>query len=100
MAVHVYNHTPLRHTQCKMPLENLQGKQPDISYFQVFGCEAWVYIPQQNRQNKLLEKSIMCTVVGYEIGTKAYKFVTTDNHLIIAPQAIFWEKRECSRNKN
>ena len=69
MAVHVYNWTPLKRTKWKTPLENLLNQKPDISYFQVFGCEAWVFIPDQWRPDKLSEKSILCTFVGYESGS-------------------------------
>ena len=57
MAVHVYNRTPLRHTLWKAPLENLTGKKPDIAYLCVFGCEAWVFIPQEKCSDKLSPKS-------------------------------------------
>ena len=56
-AIHTYNCTPLKKTNWKSPYENLYGKKPDIKYFRTFGCLAWVFIPKETRQNKLVPKS-------------------------------------------
>ena len=78
-AVHVYNRTPLRRTLWKTPLENLTGKKPDVAYLCVFGCEAWVFIPQEKCPDKLPPKSECMTFIGYEQDSKAYKFMTSTN---------------------
>jgi hypothetical protein len=91
MAVHIYNCTPLQRTNGKCPLENLTLEKPDVSYFRVFGCEAWVYIPQEVRVDKLSPKSEVMTFVGYDINSKAYKFMTKENKLVVSSQATFNE---------
>ena len=92
-AVHVYNRTPLRRTRGKTPLENLTGKKPDVAYLRVFGCEAWVFIPQEKRTDKLSPKSERMTFIGYEQNSKAYKFMTSNNSIVISSQATFFEDR-------
>src|SRR5258708_7905770 len=93
MAVHIYNRTLLRHTEYKMPIENLNGSKPDISYFKVFGCEAWVYISKERHQNKLSPKSEVMTFIGYDSLTMGYKFMTRENKLFISSHALFIESR-------
>ena len=44
-AVHVYNRTPAKHIAWRTPFEVLNGTKPDISHLRVFGCGAYVYIP-------------------------------------------------------
>ena len=99
-AVHVYNRTPLRCTLWKTPLENLTGKKPDISYLHVFGCEAWVFIPQEKCSDKLSPKSEHMTFIGYEQNSKAYKFMTSTNSIVISSQATFFEDRFPHKGKD
>jgi hypothetical protein len=35
----------------------LKLQRPDVSYFRVFGCGAYVFLPEEVRQNKLAPKS-------------------------------------------
>ena len=44
-AVHVYNRTPVKRIAWHTPFEVLNGTKPDISHLRVFGCGAYVYIP-------------------------------------------------------
>ena len=92
-AVHVYNRTPLRQTNWKTQYENIFGKKPDVQYFMTFGCLTWVYQPKEIRQNKLANRSEPMTFVGYEIGSKAYKFIRSNNSIFIATHAWFDEEK-------
>src|SRR5258708_8503001 len=90
-AIHVYNRTPIRRTKWTTPFENLFNKKPDVHYFKALGCLAWVYIPKELPKNKLYPKSEKMTFVGYDIGSKAYKFMRKDNAVFIAAHALFDE---------
>jgi len=74
-AVHVYNQTPLQRTNWKTPYENLYKRKPDIKYFRTFGCLAWVFIPKEIRKDKLSPKAEPMTFIGYDKGSKAYRFI-------------------------
>ena len=52
-AVHLYNRTPIRCLAWHTPFEVLNQRKPDISHLRVFGCGAYVFIPEDVRQNKL-----------------------------------------------
>ena len=90
-AVHIYNCTPLERTKWKTPFENLYSKQPDVKYLRTFGCLAWVFIPKEIRKDKLSPKAEPMTFIGYENGSKAYKFMRKDNSIFIGVKAIFNE---------
>ncbi len=76
------------------------GDIPDVKYFKVFGCEAWVFIPIEKCSDKLSPKSELMTFVGYESGSKAYRFMNSNNNLIISAQATFFEDRSPRLGKN
>src|SRR5258705_7736044 len=90
-AIHVYNRTPIRRTKWTTPFENLFNKKPDVHYFKAFSCLAWVYIPKELRKNKLDPRSEKMTFVGYDIGSKVYKFMQKDNAVFTATHALFDE---------
>ena len=46
-AVHIYNRTPSRTINWRTPHELWSaGHTPDVSYFRVFGCKAYVHVPE------------------------------------------------------
>ena len=66
-------------------------KRPNVNHFRVFGCLAYVHVPDQNRQ-KLDAKSESCIFVGYSEELKAYKFYNPlTNRLIVLRDVIFDE---------
>ena len=72
-AVHTYNRTPSRVIKWRTPHELwTDGHVPDISYFRIFGCKAYVHTPEDKRR-KLDPRSIEMTLVGYEAGSKGYR---------------------------
>ncbi|KAJ3743057.1 hypothetical protein DFH05DRAFT_1387841, partial [Lentinula detonsa] len=71
-AMHVYNRTPISRLNWKTPIEMFFGKIPDVSYFRVFGCAAYVFIHPERRKNKLSPHSELMTFIGYDKGTKGY----------------------------
>ena len=73
-ALHIYNHQPMCHLDWSPSISKWNGKTPDVSYFKVFGCLAYVFIPKEDHQNKLLAKAEEATFIGYEKGTKGYQF--------------------------
>jgi hypothetical protein len=73
-----------------------------VSYFRVFGTRAYVWIPSDQRQDKLSPTSEEMIFIGYEPNTKGYRFWSTERRRVfISTNAIFDEKvfPYCSRNK-
>ena len=75
-----------------MPFEALNLHKPDISHLQVFGCGAYVFIPEDIRQNKLAPRAEMMIFIGYTSGIKGFKFMRKPNNIIFhAVTALFDE---------
>ena len=91
-AVHIYNRQPLRRHNWKAPIIVWDGTIPDVSYFRVFGCKAYVHTHKDARTNKLQAKAKVMIFVGYELGTKGYRFwdISTRS-IVIAHDTTFDE---------
>ena len=75
-----------------MPFENLKCTKPDVTHLCVFGCGAYVFLPEEVHVNKLNPKSELMTFLGYPAGTKGYLFMRgLNNVLFTAVQALFNE---------
>lgn len=73
------------------PYEAWYGKRPNVNHFKVFGCLAYVHVPNQNRQ-KLDAKSDSCIFIGYSEKSKAYRLYNPlTNKLIVSRDVIFDE---------
>ena len=70
-CVHILNRSPTTNVQNKTHEEAWSGVKPTVDYFQVFGCLAHVYIPDQHRV-KLDDKSKKCVLLGVSDESKAY----------------------------
>jgi len=90
-AVHVYNRTPMRRINWKTPVELLFNKKPDVSYLQVFRCLAYVHIPKDKRKDKLTPKAEEMIFLGYEPGTKGYRFLWNNRSIYVETTATFVE---------
>ena len=91
-ATHVYNQTPLRCLNWRMPYELLNNEVPSVSHLRVFGCGAYVYLPAETRANKLAPKSEMMTYLGNAKGASRFTFMRLpNNELFHAAQCIFDE---------
>jgi hypothetical protein len=93
-AVHVYNRTPLKRTSndYKTLFERLHHTKPDVAHLRVFGCGAYVFLPEDVRSNNLSPRSELMTFIGIVEGTKGYIFMRSPNNVVFtAIQALFDE---------
>ena len=80
-AVHIYNCTPIHLLEWKTPHKKWNpGKVPDVSYFHVFRCKAYMHVPA-DKHWKLDVKVLLVVLVGYEPNSKGYSL---------------WDKNTCS----
>ena len=57
----------------KTPQEIFTGEKPKISHLHVFGCGAYVYLPNEVCANKLILHSELMIFIGYE--DNGYRFI-------------------------
>ena len=75
----------------KTPIECFLGKKPDISYFCIFGCLAYVHIPKDQRKDKLTPKAEEMVFLGYEKNSKVYCFLCSNRSIYVATTTTFVE---------
>src|SRR6266581_2919208 len=90
-AAHCYNRTPMSHLKWQTPYYLLNNETPDISHLRVFGCGAYVHIPEARRVNKLSPKSELMVYLGRGPGMKANIFMHKPNTLFYSDKALFDE---------
>ncbi|CAJ2639322.1 unnamed protein product [Trifolium pratense] len=74
-AAHILNRSPTFAVKDVTPEEAWSGIKPSVSHFKVFGCIAYVHVPD-NLRKKLDDKSTVCIHLGLSEESKAYKFFT------------------------
>ena len=91
-AVHVYNRSPIRRLQWRTPVE-LWGLShpPDVSYFRIFGCRAYVHVPKDGRK-KLDAKAFPATFIGYEPGSKGYRLWNGRTHSVVVSRDVIFDE--------
>jgi len=73
-ATHLHNVSPTCSLSDCTPKESWSGNKPNVSCLRVFGCKAFVHIPNK-LCGKLSAKSLVCTFIGYAQQRKAYRLV-------------------------
>ena len=91
--MHIYNRTPTRTIGWKT-LHKLwsAGHTPDVSYAHIFGCKAYVHVPDEKRK-KLDPQAIEMTFVGYEPGSKGYRLWNHNSCAIILSRDVMFDER-------
>jgi hypothetical protein len=72
-AVYILNRTPIRSVVGVTPFELWFGKKHAVQHLHTFGCIAYVMSTKPN-MSKLDDRGHKMIFIGYEQGTKAYKF--------------------------
>ena len=71
-ATYLHNRSPTKVVCGMTPHEAWTGEKPRVDRLRVFGCQAFVHIPRDER-NKLDSKSRKCILLGYGTTTKGYR---------------------------
>ena len=92
-SVHIYNRTPARTIGWRTPHELwTDGHVPDVSYFRVFGCKAYVHTPDDKRK-KLDPRSVEMLLIGYEPGSKGYRLWNPSTRSITLSRDVTFDER-------
>src|SRR6266403_2104830 len=92
-AVHTYNRTPTRTIGWRTPHELwTDGHVPDVSYFRIFGCKAYVHTPEA-KCTKLDPRSVEMTLVGYEPGSKGYRLWNSTTQSVVLSRDVTFDER-------
>ncbi len=97
-AVVLKNISPTSALKEKTPAELWTGRKPNAASLRIFGCQAYVQVPDGKR-GKLDAKSIPCIFVGYSLQSKAYRFYDPAlNRIIVSRDVYFDESASLCKN--
>ena len=82
IACYLVNKSPSSVLDHKTPQEVWAGKKPSLTHLKVFGCEAYVHVPKENR-SKLDKKAKKCIFIGYKDGLKGYKLWNPETKKVV-----------------
>ena len=92
-ATHVYNHAPLCHHNWRTPFEVLHGSQPDIAHLHIFGCTAYVHLPEDVQANKMAPKSELMVYIGVAPGNESnFLFMRSSNNVLFTSAHALFDK--------
>ena len=63
-----------------------------ITDFSVWGCDAWVHIPQANRKGKLHPNSSLCINLGYSDARKGYTLLHVEAMKIVFSRDVVFDE--------
>jgi transposase InsO family protein len=69
---YLLNRSPSSTLDDMNPQEVWTVKETSLTHLKVFGCDAYVHVPKENR-SKLDKKAEKCIFIGYKDGLKGYK---------------------------
>lgn len=99
-AVYLRNLSPTVAVHGMTPYECWHGSKPDVNHLRIFGCNAYVHIPNQNSE-KLNSKSLTCVFIGYQDNCKGYTFYYAEcNEVFISRGAKVIENSFGNTRKN
>ncbi len=71
-TVYIMNQTPIAVVHGMTPEEKFICKKPDVSHLRVFGCIAYVHVPNEKR-SKLDPKAEKCIFIRYSLKQKGHR---------------------------
>ena len=90
-ACYLINRSPTTSLDCGITEEVWTGKNLNYSHLQIFGCEAFVHIPKENR-TKLDDKSMKCIFLGYVYEEFGYRLLDPVKHKIIRSRDVIFNE--------
>jgi hypothetical protein len=86
-AIYIHNRCITSANTTKTPDEIWSGKKPHINHLRVFGCDAFVHVPDSNR-TKLQNKSRKGIFVGYDELKQGYRIFDIEINKVIISRDV------------
>jgi hypothetical protein len=96
---YLVNRSPSSVLNDKTPHEVWSRNKPSLQHLRVFGCDAYVHVPKENR-SKLDKKAEKCIFIGYKDGVKGYKLWNPETKKIVySRDVVFREVKDVSKQE-
>jgi hypothetical protein len=83
----------------KTPQEVWTGKKPSLTHLKVFGCDAYVHVPKENK-SKLDKKDEKCIFIGYKYGLKGYNLWNPETKKVVySRDVVFREMKDVIKHE-
>jgi len=92
-ATYVKNRVPTKTLKETVPYEAFWNRKPSVHYFRTFGCDAYVYVPKENRK-KLDFRSKKAIFLGYDLRSKAYRLWDTEKNCVVISQNVKFNEEQ------
>jgi hypothetical protein len=94
IACYLVNRSPSSALGDKTPQEVWTGKEPSLTHLKVFGCDAYVHVPKENK-SKLDKKDEKCIFIGYKDGLKSYNLWNLETKKVVySRDVVFREMKD------
>ena len=91
MAVFILNRSPTKALKGMTPYEAWHGHKPNVSYLRTFGCIEHVKTVKPSLV-KLEDRSTKMVILGYEDGTKAYRFYDPARGKVVVSRDVVFDE--------
>jgi hypothetical protein len=90
-ACYLVNKSPSTVLDDKTPQEVWTGKKPSLTHLKVFGCDAYVHVPKENRSN-LDKKDEKCIFIGYKDGLKGFNLWNLETKKVVCRRDVVFRE--------
>ena len=98
-AAYIRNRIPTKAVDSMTPYEAWTSLKPTVNHFRIFGCDAFVHIPKDER-HKLDSKSKKCIFLGYGEQTKGYRLYDPEKKIILYSRDVKFNEKEKEAKDN
>jgi hypothetical protein len=88
---YLVNKSPSSTLDDKTPQEVWNGKKPSLTHIKVFGCDAYIHVPKENK-SKLDKKDEKCIFIGYKDGLKGYKLWNPETKKVVYSRDVVFRE--------
>ena len=93
-ATFLRNRSPTKAVCGMTPHEAWTGEKPRVDGLRVFGCQAFVHVPKDERK-KLDPKSRKCILLGYGTTTKGYRLYDSLKKKVFHSRDVIFNEQKC-----
>ena len=86
-ATYIRNRCPTKGLKGCTPEEAWSKQKPDVSHFRVFGCKAYMHVPDQRRQ-KPDAKAKECVFLGIDESFQGYRLWDTESKRVVRSRDV------------
>ena len=92
-ATYLRNRSPTKAVSRMTPYEAWTGRKPQVGGLRIFGCQAFVHIPKEERK-KLDSKSRKCFLLGYGSTTKGYRLYDPQKRKVFHSRDVIFNEQK------